>query len=87
MPESVFGILPTKEATTFKVTPVFFNIGINEKATISETLGFTREQHRYVYELIISLTELSLNVRSLSFFTDIMLLCVVATNKKQAYYT
>lgn len=49
IPESVFSILPTKEATTFKVTPVFFNIGINEKATLSETLGYTREQHRFVF--------------------------------------
>lgn len=28
------------------MTPVFFNIGINEKATLSEALGYTREQHR-----------------------------------------
>lgn len=39
-------MLPTKETPTFKVTPVFFNIGINEYATLSETLGYTREQHR-----------------------------------------
>lgn len=50
VPESVHSILPTKEATSFKVTPVFFNIGINEKATLSETLGYTREQHRFVKE-------------------------------------
>lgn len=48
VPESVHAILPTKETTSFKVTPVFFNIGINEKATLSETLGYTREQHRFV---------------------------------------
>lgn len=46
VPESLYCSLPMKETPTFKVTPVFFNIGINEKATISETLGFTREQHR-----------------------------------------
>uniref|UniRef100_A0A182K713 phosphatidylinositol-3,4-bisphosphate 4-phosphatase n=1 Tax=Anopheles christyi TaxID=43041 RepID=A0A182K713_9DIPT len=46
VPESVFCHLPTKEAVSFRVTPVFFNIGINEKATVAETLGFTREQHR-----------------------------------------
>ncbi|XP_035910435.1 inositol polyphosphate-4-phosphatase type I A isoform X2 [Anopheles stephensi] len=46
VPESVFCHLPTKEAVNFRVTPVFFNIGINEKATVAETLGFTREQHR-----------------------------------------
>lgn len=46
VPESIYCALSTREATTFKVTPVFFNIGINEKATISETMGYTREQHR-----------------------------------------
>jgi inositol polyphosphate-4-phosphatase len=41
-------MLPTRETVgyTFKVTPVFFNVGINENATISETLGYTKEQHR-----------------------------------------
>lgn len=55
VPEIVYCALPTKETTTFKVTPVFFNIGINEKATLSETLGYTREQHRYndfIYKII-----------------------------------
>ncbi|XP_053698380.1 inositol polyphosphate-4-phosphatase type I A isoform X2 [Sabethes cyaneus] len=46
VPESVFCHLPTKEGVSFKVTPVFFNIGINEKATLAETLGYTKEQHR-----------------------------------------
>lgn len=39
-------MLPNKETPSFKLTPVFFNIGINEYATLSETLGYTREQHR-----------------------------------------
>ncbi|XP_059618868.1 inositol polyphosphate-4-phosphatase type I A [Phlebotomus argentipes] len=46
VPEIVYCALPTKESPTFKVTPVFFNIGINEKATLSETLRYTAEQHR-----------------------------------------
>lgn len=46
VPESVMAILATKEPITFKVTPVFFNIGINEKATLAETLGFTKDQHK-----------------------------------------
>lgn len=44
--ESVYSLLPTKESVTFKVTPVFFNIGINEKATLAETLGFTKDQQK-----------------------------------------
>lgn len=46
VPDAVYAMLPTKENVSFKLTPVFFNIGINEKATLSETLGYTREQHR-----------------------------------------
>uniref|UniRef100_A0AAG5DV14 phosphatidylinositol-3,4-bisphosphate 4-phosphatase n=1 Tax=Anopheles atroparvus TaxID=41427 RepID=A0AAG5DV14_ANOAO len=46
VPESVFCHLPTKEAVSFRVTPVFFNVGINEKATVAETLGYTRDQQR-----------------------------------------
>lgn len=46
IPENIFGMLSTKEMTSFTVTPVFFNIGVNEKATISEALGYTKEQHR-----------------------------------------
>lgn len=46
MPDYVFAMLPNKESPTFKVTPCFFNIGINEYATLSETLGYTRDQHR-----------------------------------------
>lgn len=46
VPDTVYAMLPTKDTVTFKLTPVFFNIGINEYATLSETLGYTREQHR-----------------------------------------
>lgn len=64
VPESVHSILPTKETTSFKVTPVFFNIGINEKATLSETLGYTREQHRFVEKKNHNLSFASLHVLS-----------------------
>lgn len=46
VPESLYYILPTKGNISFKVTPVFFNIGINERAAIAETLGLAKEQHR-----------------------------------------
>lgn len=46
VPDSIYAMLPNKESPSFKITPVFFNIGINEYATLSETLGYTREQHR-----------------------------------------
>ncbi|XP_031628041.1 inositol polyphosphate-4-phosphatase type I A isoform X2 [Contarinia nasturtii] len=46
VPDNIYSMLPNKESSSFKITPVFFNIGINEYATLSETLGYTREQHR-----------------------------------------
>lgn len=46
VPDSVYCNLPSKDKNTFKVIPVFFNIGINEKATLAETLGYTKEQNR-----------------------------------------
>lgn len=45
MPPSNGEIL-NPDQVTFKVTPVFFNIGINECATLSETLGYSKEQTR-----------------------------------------
>lgn len=45
VPENVFVMLPAN-FEYFKVTAVFFNIGINEKATLAETLGYTKEQTR-----------------------------------------
>lgn len=58
VPDVVLSQLPllTSQRTTqqqrsrgpvsFKVTPVFFNIGINERATLAESLGQTAPQHQ-----------------------------------------
>lgn len=58
VPDEVFNMLPSsaiqypfnRDQISFKVTPVFFNIGINEKATLAETLGYCREQQRSNYD-------------------------------------
>uniref|UniRef100_A0A6P4E4G4 phosphatidylinositol-3,4-bisphosphate 4-phosphatase n=1 Tax=Drosophila rhopaloa TaxID=1041015 RepID=A0A6P4E4G4_DRORH len=42
---------------SFKITPVFFNIGINEKASFAETLGQTREQHRSNWDNFLRLSQ------------------------------
>lgn len=49
--------MPTKQTVNFKVTPVFFNIGINEKATLAEAMGRTREQHRSNWDNYVRLKQ------------------------------
>lgn len=46
VPEAVFTILPLSRTYSFRVTPIFFNIGINETATIAESFGSTHSQER-----------------------------------------
>lgn len=46
---------------TFKITPVFFNIGINEKAT----LGHTRDQHRSNLDNYLRLSQYCVRYRKL----------------------
>ncbi|XP_055912176.1 inositol polyphosphate-4-phosphatase type I A [Eupeodes corollae] len=66
VPESVYSILPTREMVTFKVTPVFFNIGINEKATLAEALGCNRDQHRSNWDNFERLKQYHISYRKLS---------------------
>lgn len=50
VPDAVHSLLPLSSSPaaplTFHVTPVFFNIGINEMATLAESLGATKPQER-----------------------------------------
>lgn len=65
VPEHVYALLPTKHRVNFKVTPVFFNIGINEKATLAEALGRTREQHRSNWDNYVRLKQYYTRFRKL----------------------
>jgi len=44
VPDLIQSLLPSKTIAPFRVTPVFFNIGINEMASLAETLGNTKPQ-------------------------------------------
>uniref|UniRef100_A0A1I8PZI0 phosphatidylinositol-3,4-bisphosphate 4-phosphatase n=2 Tax=Stomoxys calcitrans TaxID=35570 RepID=A0A1I8PZI0_STOCA len=65
VPEHVYAMLPTKHAVSFKVTPIFFNIGINEKATLAEAMGRTREQHRSNWDNYVRLKQYYTRFRKL----------------------
>nr|XP_036234397.1 inositol polyphosphate-4-phosphatase type I A isoform X1 [Bactrocera oleae]XP_036234398.1 inositol polyphosphate-4-phosphatase type I A isoform X1 [Bactrocera oleae]XP_036234399.1 inositol polyphosphate-4-phosphatase type I A isoform X1 [Bactrocera oleae]XP_036234400.1 inositol polyphosphate-4-phosphatase type I A isoform X1 [Bactrocera oleae]XP_036234401.1 inositol polyphosphate-4-phosphatase type I A isoform X1 [Bactrocera oleae]XP_036234402.1 inositol polyphosphate-4-phosphatase type I A len=69
VPEHVYAVMPTQETITFKLTPVFFNIGINEKATLAETLGQTREQHRSNWDNFVRLKQYYSRYRKLQLVT------------------
>lgn len=45
VPDAIHSLLPLT-SSSFHVTPVFFNVGINEMATVAESLGATRPQER-----------------------------------------
>uniref|UniRef100_A0A034W7Q7 phosphatidylinositol-3,4-bisphosphate 4-phosphatase n=1 Tax=Bactrocera dorsalis TaxID=27457 RepID=A0A034W7Q7_BACDO len=69
VPEHVYAVMPIQETITFKLTPVFFNIGINEKATLAETLGQTREQHRSNWDNFVRLKQYYSRYRKLQLVT------------------
>ena len=48
MPDYVYTMLPLEKmkTTTFSITPVFFNVGINEKATIAHKMGYNGPQEK-----------------------------------------
>ncbi|KAL0280261.1 UNVERIFIED_CONTAM: hypothetical protein PYX00_001605 [Menopon gallinae] len=50
VPDSVHSMIPLtynqSSAVTFNVTPVFFNVGINEKATLADSLGNSKPQDK-----------------------------------------
>lgn len=66
IPEYLYAILPTNQKINFKVTPVFFNIGINEKATLAEAIGLTRQQHRSNLDNYVRLKQYYSHYRKLS---------------------
>ncbi|XP_019766276.2 inositol polyphosphate-4-phosphatase type I A isoform X2 [Dendroctonus ponderosae] len=46
VPDNLYSLLPSRQTFSFHVTPVFFNIGINEMASIAEGIGATKPQER-----------------------------------------
>lgn len=66
VPDALYTLIPSKQTITFHVTPVFFNIGINEMATLAESIGATRPQERSNIDNYIRLNEYYLRYRKLN---------------------
>lgn len=66
IPDALYSLIPTKQTISFHVTPVFFNIGINEMATIAESIGATRPQERSNVDNFDRLNEYYLRYRKLN---------------------
>ncbi|KAJ8934772.1 hypothetical protein NQ314_013198 [Rhamnusium bicolor] len=66
VPDALYSLIPTRQTLSFHVTPVFFNIGINEMATIAETIGATRPQERSNVDNFERLNEYFLRYKKLN---------------------
>lgn len=66
VPDTVHSLIPSKQVISFHVTPIFFNIGINEKATLAESIGSTKPQERSNIDNFERLNEYFLRYKKLS---------------------
>ncbi|XP_065160190.1 inositol polyphosphate-4-phosphatase type I A-like isoform X2 [Atheta coriaria] len=66
VPDSLYSLIPSRMSLTFHVTPVFFNIGINERATWAESVGATKPQERSNCDNFERLNEYYLRYRKLN---------------------
>ncbi|XP_030765811.1 inositol polyphosphate-4-phosphatase type I A isoform X2 [Sitophilus oryzae] len=66
IPDNLYSLLPSKQPFSFHVTPVFFNIGINEMASIAESIGATRPQERSNIDNYVRLYEYFLRYRKIN---------------------
>lgn len=68
--DAVYSLLPAgRQNISFNVTPVFFNVGINEMATLAESLGATRPQERSNVDNFERLNEYFLRYKKLNLAT------------------
>lgn len=66
VPDALYSLIPTKQIVSFHVTPVFFNVGINEKATLAENLGAVKPQERSNIDNFERLNEYYLRYKKLN---------------------
>ncbi|XP_024083803.1 type I inositol 3,4-bisphosphate 4-phosphatase isoform X2 [Cimex lectularius] len=70
VPEAVYSLLPltsTSNSISFNITPVFFNVGINEAATLAESIGNTKAHDKSNADNFCRLNEYYHRYRRLGF--------------------
>ncbi|XP_015178952.1 PREDICTED: type I inositol 3,4-bisphosphate 4-phosphatase isoform X2 [Polistes dominula] len=74
VPDAIYSLLPlvpsSRQTLSFNVTPVFFNIGINEMASLAESLGTTKPQEKSNIDNFDRLNEYYLRFRKLNLPTE-----------------
>jgi len=72
VPAWVYTVIPLQDIQkiVFNITPVFFNIGINEQATIADTLGLNGPQERNNSDNLKILTDYIRRFKKMNFFAS-----------------
>ncbi|XP_044014842.1 inositol polyphosphate-4-phosphatase type I A isoform X2 [Aphidius gifuensis] len=74
VPDGIYSLLPiapsSRQTLSFNVTPVFFNIGINEYATLAESLRITKPQEKSNMDNFDRLNEYYLRYKKLNLSTE-----------------
>ncbi|KAH0535283.1 inositol polyphosphate-4-phosphatase type I A isoform X2 [Cotesia glomerata] len=70
VPDGIYSLLPlpqsSRQTLAFNITPVFFNVGINELATLAESLGNTKPQEKSNIDNFDRLNEYYLRFKKLN---------------------
>lgn len=74
VPDAIYSLLPlvpsSRQMLSFNVTPVFFNVGINEMASLAESLGTTKPQEKSNMDNFDRLNEYYLRFKKLNLPTE-----------------
>ncbi|XP_017794275.1 PREDICTED: type I inositol 3,4-bisphosphate 4-phosphatase isoform X2 [Habropoda laboriosa] len=74
VPDAIYSLLPlvpsSRQTISFNVTPVFFNVGINETASLAESLGTTKPQEKSNMDNFERLNEYYLRFKKLNLPTE-----------------
>ncbi|XP_032688495.1 inositol polyphosphate-4-phosphatase type I A isoform X2 [Odontomachus brunneus] len=74
VPDAIYSLLPlvpsSRQTLSFNVTPIFFNVGINEMASLAESLGTTKPQEKSNMDNFDRLNEYYLRFKKLNLPTE-----------------